>query len=44
MDYISVVEANVYGTHGTWRMSNTVGFEKRNGTWIWTTSPQPVSN
>ena len=32
--YISVLNANAYGARGTFRMSGTHWFEKRNGEWI----------
>jgi ketosteroid isomerase-like protein len=42
--YTSVIEARIYGSHGTWRINSESHFVKRENVWIRVTSPQPRSS
>lgn len=39
IEHTNVIEARIYGSHGTWTLSGTSYYEKRDGKWIWTNAP-----
>ena len=39
IEHTNVIEACIYGSHGTWTLSGTSYYEKRDGKWIWTNAP-----
>ena len=39
IEHTNIIEALIYGSHGTWTLSGTSYYEKRDGKWIWTNAP-----
>lgn len=43
--YISIMDARIWGSRGTWRMHSTMNLEKtENRSWLWITSGRPQGN
>lgn len=40
VDHTTTIDARIYGSEGTWTLSGTSHYEKRDGEWIWINSPQ----
>ena len=39
IEHTNIIEARIYGSRGTWTLSGTSYYEKRDGKWIWTNAP-----
>ena len=39
IDHTNIIEARIYGSHGTWTLSGTSYYVKRSNRWIWTNAP-----
>ena len=39
IDHTNIIEARIYGSHGTWTLSGTSYYVKRDNSWIWTNVP-----
>jgi len=39
IDHINIIEARIYGSHGTWTLSGTSYYMKKSNRWIWTNAP-----
>ena len=39
IDHTNIIEARIYGSHGTWTLSSTSYYVKRSNRWIWTNAP-----
>ena len=40
IEHTNIIEARIYGSHGTWTLNGTSYYIKRSNKWIWTNAPE----